>query len=254
MPSKPNLTTIVLLTILVLSNLIWAGVFYNKFTYQKPNEVVAQSQQKLNSIDVELPSIKYDYYKLQNPEAVTKLSRDMDKVKKIVQTVNQEIESVSTSTLKESTAKNITEFQSQTKDFVQNKKEMDCIIKVYEESSAGQKLYSYPYSDPEVTTPILETMIADATKCGTIIAEDQKTTIVKSYKNMLEQSKIFSDKQRSLSIEKGNYDQKIMQESERLSQEYSKNVNQFSDAIIAPIKQKYQPIVDYVESLKTIVF
>jgi hypothetical protein len=254
MSSKSKLATISLITILISSNLIWAGVFYWKFAYQNSNEVIAQSQQKLNAIDVELPSIKYDYYKIQNPETATKIAKDMEKVNRITKTVSQDIATINTSSLKESTAKNITEFQSLTKGFEQNKKEVDCIIKIYEESSGGNNLYSYQYQGLSDTSSILESMIDDATKCGAVITESQKTQMVESYKNMIEQFKILSSKQNNLNFQKGDYNEQQMQESQKLSEEYSKYTSKFADSVVTPIRQKYQPIVDYTEYLKTVSF
>jgi hypothetical protein len=254
MPSKSKLATILLITALISSNLIWAGVFYWKFAYQNSNEVIAQSQQKLNAIDVELPSIKYDYYKIQNPETATKIAKDMEKVNRITKTVSQDIAAINLAGTKESTTKNIDEFQSLTKSFEQNKKEVDCIIKVYEESSGGNNLYSYQYQGLSDSSSVLESMINDATKCGAVITEPQKTQMIESYKNMVEQSKILNSKQSSFNFQKGDYSEQQMQESQKLSEEYSKYTSKFADAIVTPIRQKYQPIVDYTEYLKTVSF
>jgi hypothetical protein len=55
---------ITLFVILILSNLAWAGALYYATNSKNDKALLSQSQEKLNGLDVNLPSSKYNSYNL----------------------------------------------------------------------------------------------------------------------------------------------------------------------------------------------
>jgi hypothetical protein len=246
-----------LLAILILSNLGWAGALYYATNSKNDKALLSQSQEKLNGLDVNLPSSKYNSYNLQNPETVQKIKKDLDKVQRVTASVVKSFESVNIKNFNPPSGSNVQEFIYKQKEFESNKKQVDCILKGYENSGNGNNLI--PYGSPsemDSTASKIDGIITDAVKCGLILKDGQKDLIVSSYKAMVKGNIEMSQSQQ-VYASKYDYKQPTAQEQAVQQKAYevqSQITTNFAEALMTPIRDKYEPLVDYTEYLKVVSF
>jgi uncharacterized protein YdeI (BOF family) len=248
---------IILFVILILSNLAWAGALYYTTNSKNDKALLSQNQEKLNQLDVNLPSSKYNSYNLQNPETAQKIKKDLDKAQRVTVSVKKSLKSFNTKSLSSQSEANLEEFRTKQSEFESNKKQVDCILRGYENSGNGNNLI--PYGSPtemDSTANKIGEILTDAVKCGLVLKDGQKDLIVSSYKAMVIANKEFSQNQQTFGS-KYEYRQPTAEEQaiQQKAYEAQSQINtNFGEALMTPIRDKYEPLVDYIEYLKVVSF
>jgi hypothetical protein len=249
---------ITLFAILILSNIAWAGTLYYTFNTKIDKAVLVQNQEKLNLLDVNLPSSKYNSYNLQNPETLQKVKKDLDKVQRLTSGVVKTFENVNLKGLESQSSSNIQEFVTKQKEFEASKKQVDCIIKGYDNSGGGNNIFSYGGGTTDVSksTKKMEELVSDAIKCGLVISEAQKRDILANSKLMIESQNqgFMNQKVYQSKFEYKQPTAQEMMEQDQFYQEQNKINTSFADSIMNVVREKYEPLVDFTEYLKDVSF
>jgi hypothetical protein len=167
------------------------------------------------------------------------------------------LEGVNTKSLTRQSEASLEEFRTKQSEFESNKKQVDCILKGYENSGNGNNLI--PYGSPtemDSTANKIDGIITDAVKCSLVLKDGQKDLIVASYKAMIKGNMEMSQSQQAIGY-KYEFKQPTVEEQaiQQKAYEVQNQINtNFTEALMTPIRDKYEPLVDYTEYLKVVNF